>query len=103
MKLDPNFFSQPLYYITGSLSSQKTQENEGLYSRTLFFSYHDHGRRYYAHIVSRATRVCGRRVCCGAERTESAWRHLLGRAGYVVKGIYGSKGAAESVIEAEVL
>lgn len=37
------------------------------------------------------------------ERTESAWRHLLGRAGYVVKGIYGSKGAAESVIEAEVL
>jgi len=37
------------------------------------------------------------------ERTEGAWRDLLGRAGYVVQGIYGSKGAAESVIEAESL
>ena len=37
------------------------------------------------------------------ERTERAWRDLLGKAGYVVRGIFGSTGAAESVIEAEVL
>lgn len=37
------------------------------------------------------------------ERTERAWRNLLGQAGYVVRGIYGSAGAAESVIEAEAL
>lgn len=36
------------------------------------------------------------------ERTERAWRDLLDRAGYVVLGVYGSHGAAESVIEAEV-
>lgn len=36
------------------------------------------------------------------ERTERAWRELLGKAGYVVKGIVRSAGAAESVIEAEI-
>jgi hypothetical protein len=37
------------------------------------------------------------------ERTEKAWRDLLGQAGYVVTGIFSNAGAAESVIEAEVL
>jgi hypothetical protein len=37
------------------------------------------------------------------ERTERAWRDLLGQAGYVIRGIYSSKGAAESVIEAEIV
>ena len=36
------------------------------------------------------------------ERTEKAWRDLLGQAGYVVTGIFGNAGAAESVIEAEI-
>jgi hypothetical protein len=36
------------------------------------------------------------------ERTERAWRDLLSQAGYVVTGIFGSTGAAESVIEAEI-
>jgi hypothetical protein len=37
------------------------------------------------------------------ERTERAWRDLLDQAGFVVRGIYGSTGAAESVIEAEIM
>lgn len=37
------------------------------------------------------------------ERTEGAWKSLLGKAGYVVRGIYGSEEAAESVIEAEAV
>lgn len=37
------------------------------------------------------------------ERTERAWRDLLGKAGYVVRTIYSSNGAAESVIETEVV
>jgi hypothetical protein len=37
------------------------------------------------------------------ERTERAWRNLLSQAGYVIRAICSSSGAAESVIEAEVL
>ena len=37
------------------------------------------------------------------ERTEGAWRDLLGQAGYMVTGIFGHAGAAESVIEAEIV
>lgn len=37
------------------------------------------------------------------ERTERAWRALLGQAGYVVRDIFSSEDAAESVIEAEIL
>lgn len=37
------------------------------------------------------------------ERTERAWRELLGQAGYVVREIFSSANAAESVIEAEIL
>ena len=37
------------------------------------------------------------------ERTETAWRALLGKAGFVVNAIYSGEGAAESVIEAEVV
>lgn len=37
------------------------------------------------------------------ERTEGAWRDLLSQAGYVIRGIFGSDGAAESVIEAEIV
>jgi hypothetical protein len=36
------------------------------------------------------------------ERTERAWRDLLGQAGYVVTGIFSNAGAAESLIEAEI-
>lgn len=37
------------------------------------------------------------------ERTERAWTELLHRAGYVVRSIFGNVGAAESIIEAEVI
>jgi len=37
------------------------------------------------------------------ERTEGAWRDLLGQAGYMVTGIFGHAGAAERVIEAEIV